>query len=518
MKAISRTTLFHALLPASLLTLGHLALGLLGLPFLVITMLGHPLVLLLLVTLLPATLAAAAGYIVLWFGLLQQKPGGWRGAAQLATLLGAAIAVLVFFKLHGAVARPGTSLNTEYWTAWALLALAWFAVTGPLLALAWSKPWLRDQPPGLPTSRPIVLACWLATAAIAWFGHTALAADIAQRSGRMATPQEQRTADPIAAALCAGDLQAAARALDASSEPEAIDAHTILDRCIAHDRWYERLTGHDRVHPERLPLAIKAVARVVRLREDCGPLHVELLRRVVQVDPLALPQVRGGGVHILCHAPEGNQPPLWWAALQTTADPASLRERVRALASAGVQWSDRNGRGETVLGCNAVLERLPDDALLQVLEGNVDPDAALRARLAIEIAARAHRRPSGGTATTEATIEANNHARTIMALREAVPKLAAADIVRVHSRSDTLRRVLADPRVDHDALARELADTLLQQDWDVPTSAAGLLRALDWRKESLRLERQGGARCKLPTPTNGWLPCSKFDPRPPRSH
>lgn len=508
MKAITRATLFHALLPAALLKLGHLALGLLGLPFLVITVLWHPLVVVLLLTLLPATLAAAAGYVVLWIGLLQPRLGtGWRIAAQLATTMGAAIAALVFFKVHSHFARPGTTFNTEYWTAWALLGLAWFAVNGPLLALAWSRPWLRDQPPGLPASKLIVLACWFATAAIAWFGHTALAASIAQRSGRAATPQELLAVDPIAAALCAGDLEAAARALEASERPESIDAHKILDRCIAHDRWYERLTGRQTQHPERLPLAIKAVARAQRIRVDCGPLHVELLRRVVQIDPLALPLVRRGGVHILCWAPEGVQPPLWWAALQTTADPAVLRERVRALESAGVQWNDRDSRGKTVLGCD-VLERLPDDALLQVLEGGIGLDADLRARLAIEIAARARRLPPAGT-------DAAVHLRTIKALRDAVPKLSAVDIVRVHRQSDTVRRMLSDRTVDRDALARELAGTLVQHDWDVPASAAGLLRALDEREEAARLERQGGAPCKLPTPTNGWLPCSRFDPGPP---
>lgn len=511
MKAITRATLFHALLPAALLKLGYLALGLLGLPFLLITALWNPLVLLLLLTLVPATLAAAAGYISLWTGLLEPRRGsGWRGAAQLAVTIGAAIAALVFFKVHSSAARPGTTFNTEYWTAWALLALAWFAVIGPLLALAWSRPWLRDQPPGLPASKLIVLACWFATAAIAWFGHMALAASIAQRSGRAPTLQERLAvaveADPIAAALCAGNLEAAARALEASEWPEAIDAHKILDRCIAHDRWYERLIGRQRQYPERLPLAIKAVARTQHSR-SCSPLHVELLRRVVQIDPLALPLVSRSGVYILCWAREGAQQPLWWTALQTTADPAILRERIRALESAGVQWDGADGRGKTVLDYD-VLERLPDDALLQVLKGGFGAGPDLRARLAIEIAARAHRLPRAGT-------DVDVHLQAITALRDAVPKVGAVDIVRMHRQSDIVRRVLSDRTVDRDALARELAGTLVQHDWDVPASAAGLLRALDEREEAARLERQGGRPCKLPTPRNGWLPCSRFDPGPP---
>jgi hypothetical protein len=512
MKAMTRATLFHALLPATLLKLGYLAVGLLALPFLALSaFLWNPLIALLLLMLVLAMLVATAGYVGLWIGLLTPKWGmNWRGAAQLVTTVGAAIAALVFFKLHSHFARPGTPFNTEYWTAWALLALAWFVATGPLLVLAWSRPWLRDQTPGLPASKLVVLACWFATAAIAWFGHAALADSIAQRSGRAATPQERRALDPVAAALCAGDLTAAARALDAAGWSQSIDARKILDRCVAHDGWYERLTGRQRQYPERLPIAINAVVAAIRSQQfadDCGPLHVELLRRVVQIDPLALPLVHRAGVHILCWGPDGSQP-LWWTALQTTTDPATLRERVRALDSARVQWGDRDGRGETVLGAE-VVERLPDDALLQVLEGGIIFDANLRARLAIEIAARAHRAPPAGT-------DALGHSRTIKALRNEVPMLTAIDIVRAHGQSDTVRRLLSDRTVDRDGLARELADTLVKDEWDVPANPDGLLRALDWREEAVRLERRGGARCKLPTPTNGWLLCGKFDPSLPK--
>jgi hypothetical protein len=316
-----------------------------------------------------------------------------------------------------------------------------------------------------------------------------------------------RSAAPVAAALCAGDLAAAARALDAAGWSQSIDARKILDRCIAHDGWYERLTGRQRQYPERLPIAIRAVVASIksqRFADDCGPLHVELLRRVVQIDPLALPLVLHAGVHILCRAPEGTRPPLWWAALQTTTDPATLRARVRALESARVQWDDRDERGETVLGLD-VAERLPDDALLRVLEGGFGLEANLRSRLAIEIAARAYRPPPAG-------VDATDHSRTIKALRNKVPTLSAIDIVRAHVQSDTVRRLLSDRTVDHDALASELAGTLVKQEWDVPANPDGLLRALDWREEAVRLERKGGARCKLPTPKNGWLPCGKFDP------
>lgn len=193
---MTRATLFYALLPGTLLQLGYVALGLLALPFLLVFgFLWNPLVALLLLALALVTLVAVAGYIGLWIGLLEPKRGiGWRGAAQLVTTIGAAVAVLVFFMVYSHFARPGTSFNTEYWTAWNLVGLAWFAVTGPLLSLAWSRPWLRDQPPGLAASKLVVLGCWFAAVVIAWFGHGALADSIAQRSGRAATPQERRAA------------------------------------------------------------------------------------------------------------------------------------------------------------------------------------------------------------------------------------------------------------------------------------------------------------------------------------
>lgn len=261
MRAISRATLFHALLPGVLVQAGYIAVGLVALPFYALAApLGHPLIAVLLLMLVLAAAAAMTGYFGLWIRLLGPETGsGWRGAAQVLTALGAGGAALMFVAVHSHFARPGTTVNTEYWSAWALVGLAWFASAGSLLALAWSRPWFRDQPPGLPASKRIVLGCWCATAALAWVGHEAFANSMAQRSGRAATPQEQRAVDPVAAALCAGDLTAAARALHASGWSQSIDARRILDRCIAHDRWYERLTGRQRHFPERLPIAIRAV-------------------------------------------------------------------------------------------------------------------------------------------------------------------------------------------------------------------------------------------------------------------
>lgn len=384
----ARRVVFLALLPAMGAVLLVLATALLALALAGVIMLVVPPAGLAVLALAAASSVALLSCAALWWALWGAAPPAfqrWCSMMRMAALLGCGVALFFLISMTGSALSLPQPLpgSTNRWAMLATFeALLGYLVLAPALVFVWRRADGLNRPVPMATALSSVVLAWAASAGLAVATAPLLTQTLAAQRERQAAVIDAGTAEPVAVALCKGDLrQAAAELARPGARP---DGATIARRCTANDLK----GGGGRVFfPERVELALQAIVLAERQAgvdpaTGCTPWQRDLLRTLYRSDARRLAQFAALGLPIDC--PVGREGedarPLWWGIFKhlDAQSPLPL-EGLQTMDRLGVAWQRRAHDGKRWLDHSVdwlALGHVPNASLVHLLERTGSTDAS----------------------------------------------------------------------------------------------------------------------------------------------
>jgi hypothetical protein len=369
----------------AVLSVGLLALLFSGMLFLAFPIFGAPIVFVAL-----GCAACVAAFAWLWHSLwtgLTRVPPHHLAIARVLALAGCVPSIGYFEFFRQRAGEPGQSTLALLLGVIGVEALFAYVAVGLLLVFLRWRPMPEAAEIGRGRALALVLVAWIGfvSLAIVATGSMEKAMRVAQSEAWSAKgDREQAQAvnasiiEPVARALCMGNLNQAAAAL---ARPDANpDVEGILLLCLTNSRGYDTVA-----YPERYPLALEAVLAAERRKGldsavGCTQWQQKLLVPTYRYGPqhLALFASKGLPVDCLDEQATGSRAPLWWKILPSIGG-MSL-ENLQLMDRAGLDWQRRDDHQQTLFQERHNVRwwsQLSNDALLFLVERTLPKEGEL---------------------------------------------------------------------------------------------------------------------------------------------